>query len=92
MVKNPAANVGDLLRDASLILGSGRSPGGGSDNLIFLPGKFRGQEPKGLQSMGSQSWAVPERVRIHAHTVDFKTKIFLTPKRDCSVFFNVDHF
>ena len=24
--------------------------------LAFLPGEFHGQEPGGLQSMGSQSW------------------------------------
>ena len=31
MVKNPAANAGDI-RVAGLIPGSGRSPGGGNDN------------------------------------------------------------
>ena len=33
MVKNLPANAGDI-RDADLILGSGRSPGGGHDNLL----------------------------------------------------------
>ena len=33
VVKNPAANAGDV-RDASLIPGSGRSPGGGHDNPL----------------------------------------------------------
>jgi len=52
-VKNPAANAGDLLRDASLILGSGRSPGGGNGNSVFLPGKFRGQRSlKGYNPWG----------------------------------------
>ena len=32
-VKNPPANAGDI-RDASLIPGWGRSPGGGNDNLL----------------------------------------------------------
>ena len=39
VVKNPAASAGDLLRDASLILGSGKSPGGGNGNPVFLSGK-----------------------------------------------------
>ena len=55
VVKNRAANAGDSLRDASLILGSGRSPGGGNGNPGFLPRKFPWtEEPNGLQSMGSQ--------------------------------------
>ena len=29
MVKNPSASVGDIRNDAGLILGLGRSPGGG---------------------------------------------------------------
>ena len=33
MVKNPAANAGDI-RDAGSIPGLGRSPGGGHDNLL----------------------------------------------------------
>ena len=33
MVKNPFANAGDV-READLIPGSGRSPGGGNDNLL----------------------------------------------------------
>ena len=33
MVKNPLANAGDI-RDSSLILGSGRSPGVGNGNLL----------------------------------------------------------
>ena len=33
MVKNPPANAGDI-RDASLMLGSGRSPGGGHGNPL----------------------------------------------------------
>ena len=33
VVKNPPANVGDI-RDASLIPGSGRSPGGGHGSLL----------------------------------------------------------
>ena len=33
VVKNPPANAGDI-RDARLIPGSGRSPGGGHGNLL----------------------------------------------------------
>jgi len=33
VVKNPPANAGDV-RDAGLILGSGRSPGGGCGNPL----------------------------------------------------------
>ena len=36
MVKNPPANSGDL-RDAGLIPGSGRSPGGGPGNPLQNP-------------------------------------------------------
>ena len=42
VVKNLPANAGDK-RDVSLIPGSGRSPGGGNGNPVFLPGKFHGQ-------------------------------------------------
>ena len=34
MVKNPPAKAGDI-RDAGLIPGSGRSPGGGNGNLLW---------------------------------------------------------
>ena len=42
--------------DAGSVHGSGRSPGGGSGNSLhyFLLGNFHGQEPDGLQSLGSQ--------------------------------------
>ena len=36
MVKNPPANAGDI-RDASLMLGSGRSPGGGHGIPLQYP-------------------------------------------------------
>ena len=56
VVKNPPANAGDK-RDAGLIPGSGRSPGGGHGNplqysCLKIPWT---EEPGGLQSMGSQS-------------------------------------
>ena len=56
VVKNLPANAGDK-RDAGLIPGSGRSPGGGHDNplqhsCLKIPWT---EEPGGLRSMGSQS-------------------------------------
>ena len=58
-VKNLPANAGDM----GSIPGSGRSPGVGNGNSWsrkwqptpeFLPRESHGQEPGGLQSMGSQ--------------------------------------
>ena len=43
VVKNPLANAGEV-RDAGLIPGLGRSPGGGHGNPIFLPGESHGQK------------------------------------------------
>ena len=42
MVKNTPADARDA-RDMGSIPGSGRSPGGGNGNPVFLPGKFHGQ-------------------------------------------------
>ena len=55
VVKNPPANSGDM-RDGALILGSGRSPGGGHGNPLLdscLQNPWT-EEPDGLQSRGSQ--------------------------------------
>ena len=43
MVKNPPADAGEV-RDAGLIPGLGRSPGGGHGNPVFLPGESHGQK------------------------------------------------
>ena len=53
VVKNPPANAGDL-RDAGLIPGLGRSPGGGHGNpLSILAWRLPWtEEPGGLQSIG----------------------------------------
>ena len=40
--KNPPANAGDI-RNTGSISGSGRSPGGGHGNPVFLPGESHGQ-------------------------------------------------
>ena len=56
MVKNLPANAGDI-RDADLILGSRRSPGGGHSNPFqysCLENAMDREEPSGLQSMRSQ--------------------------------------
>ena len=43
VIQNPPAGAGDI-RDAGLVPGLGRSPGGGNGNplQLFLPGKFQG--------------------------------------------------
>ena len=41
MVKNLPANAGDI-RNAGMILRSGRCPGGGQPISVFLPGKSHG--------------------------------------------------
>ena len=43
VVKNPPADAGEV-RDAGLIPGLGRSPGGGHGNPVFLPGESHGQK------------------------------------------------
>ena len=56
MVKNLPANAGDV-RDADLILGSRRSPGGGHGNPLqysCLKNAMAREEPGGLQSMRLQ--------------------------------------
>ena len=57
MVKNPPANAGEI-REAGLILGLGRSPGGGHGNpLQYFAWKIPWTvEPGGLQSMGWQKF------------------------------------
>ena len=57
MVKNLLDSAGDF-RDASLIPGSGRSPGGGMvTHSSILTWKIPWtKEPDGLQYMGLQSW------------------------------------
>ena len=50
MIKNPPANAGD----EGSIPGSGRSPGGGNDILVFLPGESHGQR----SLMGYSPWGL----------------------------------
>ena len=49
VVKNLPANSGDM----SLIPGSGGSSGNGNGTLVLLSVKSHGQEPGGLQPVGS---------------------------------------
>ena len=55
VVKNPPANAGDI-RDAGSIPGWKGSPGGGNGNPLQYSclENPMGEEPGGLQSMGSQ--------------------------------------
>ena len=54
--KEPACNAGDI-RDAGLIPGSGRSPGGGNGNPLqySCPENPHGQGAGGLQSIGRRA-------------------------------------
>ena len=55
VVKNPPVNVGDA-RDADLIPGLGRSPGGGNGNLLQYSclENYMDRRARGLQSMRPQ--------------------------------------
>ena len=54
VVKNLPVNAEDT-GDESSVAGWGRFPGGGHGTPVFLPGESPwGEEPGGLQSMGSQ--------------------------------------
>ena len=65
MVKNLPANVGDA-RDMGSIPGSGRSPGGGNGNPVFLPGKFHGQRSlAGCSPWGRKELDTTEHVCEH---------------------------
>ena len=72
MVKNLSANAGDL-RDAGLIRGSGRSPGGEHDRQptpVFLPGESPWTEgPDGLQSIESQSQMQRKQLSTHTQNI-----------------------
>ena len=55
VVKNPPTNAGDI-RDVGLILGLGRSPGGGHGNPVQYSclENLMDRGASGLQSIGSQ--------------------------------------
>ena len=60
VAKNLSANAGDT----GLIPGSGRYPGEGNENPLFLPGKFHGQR----SVMGYSLWSCKESdVTEHTH-------------------------
>ena len=73
MVKNPPANAGDK-RDAGLIPGSGRSPGGGKDNLFqysCLENSMVRAAWEATVHGVTKSWmqlSVLVRTRVHTHT------------------------
>ena len=66
VVKNPLANAGDS-RDAGLIPGSGRLPGGGNGNPlpVLWPGKFHRQKTLMGCPRGTKESDMPE----HTHTL-----------------------
>ena len=67
VVKSMPANAGEV-RDAGLILGLGRSPGGENGNPLqysCLENQWT-EESGGLQSTGSQSWMWLKRPSMHA--------------------------
>ena len=62
MVNNPPANVGD----EGSIPGSGKSPGEGNGNLVFLPGKPYGQRSlAGYSPWGHKESDTTEWLSIH---------------------------
>ena len=72
MVKNPPANARDI-KDAGLIPGSGRSPGGGHGNpfqysCLEIPWKT---EPGMLQSMGSKESDMTEWLMLSCSSTGF---------------------
>ena len=65
MVKNFPSNAGDV-RDVGLILGLGRSPGGGLATLPgFLPGECHGQ--KGLAGYSPQGHTESDMTELPYH-------------------------
>ena len=70
MVKNPPADTGDV-RDAGLIPGSGRSPGGGHGNPLQYS-CLENPMDRGLHSMGLQRDG-HDRATEHTHGVCFNT-------------------
>ena len=55
MVKNLPASAGDI-RDAGLISGWGRSPGGGNGNLLHEQGRLVGSRPQGHKESDMTDW------------------------------------
>ena len=67
MVKNPPANIGDI-RDASSILGLGRSPGGGHGNPLqysCLENPMERGAWRAIVHRVSQSWTQLSNVAQH---------------------------
>ena len=63
VVKHLPTNTGDI-RNMGLIPGSGRSPGGGHDNPVFLPGESHGQR----SLLGHSPWSYKESDMTEATT------------------------
>ena len=70
MAKNLPANAGDS-RNAGLIPGSGRSPGGGNDNPLqhsFLENPMDREARWTIQFMGCKESGMTEHKNTHTHT------------------------
>ena len=86
VVKNPPTNARDA-GDTGLILGSGRSPGGGSGQhtLVILPGKTHGQR----SLAGYSPWDGKESdktERLSVHIVDLQCCDSCIPFLKCNCF------
>ena len=66
VVKNSPANAGDI-RDMGSIPGSGRSPGEGNGNPVFLPGESHGQRSLGGYSPWNQKESDRTKPTEHTH-------------------------
>ena len=64
--KESPASAGDI-RDESAVPGSGRSPGGGHNNLLHSRRIPRTEEPGGLQSIRSQRVGHDRSNLAHTH-------------------------
>ena len=71
VVKNPPANAGDV-RDAGLILGSGRSPGGGRGNP-FQDSCLENPMDRGAWGATAQrvTKSQTQLKRLHTHTIGY---------------------
>ena len=76
VVKNPASNAGDI-GDAGYVLESGRAPGGGQGNSVFVPGGSHGQRnlagysprSKGSQRVGRDQSNLAQRSSTHHYSI-----------------------
>ena len=82
VTENPPANA----RDAGLIPGSGRSPGEGNGNPVFLPGNSHGQRI--LAGYSPRDHKEPDRIwQLSTHKLDYTiSKSFSGSELHCVCF------